>query len=90
MEINGNCGSHCEDYGVVDPDDRQGETFTIDFCDMSDIEQPLSGRKAECPPEKGWAMMHSLGYIMPMFINAPVSISLLMSVSFRFPEGELI
>ena len=70
------CGSHCEDYGVP-PGESRGETFTGNFCEMSDIEQPTGGKKrnATCPPEEGYALITSLGYIMPMFINAPVSLS---------------
>ncbi|KAI1371191.1 hypothetical protein F4677DRAFT_436223 [Hypoxylon crocopeplum] len=66
------CGSHCEEYGAP-PGDSPGESLAIDFCDMSEIEQPLGGMKTNvtCPPQEGYALISSMGYVMPMFFSAP-------------------
>jgi hypothetical protein len=68
------CGSHCEEYGNP-PGERPGETFTIDFCDFSSIQQPLGGKKnVTCPPpEKGWALITSPAFVWEMFLGPAVS-----------------
>jgi hypothetical protein len=69
------CGSHCEDYGNP-PGETPSKTWSFDFCEFSNIQQPLGGKKnTTCPPEKGWALIASPGYTWPMYINAPVSFS---------------
>jgi hypothetical protein len=67
------CGSHCADYGVPP---GQGDSFEVDFCEFSQIEQPLGGKRESpgCPPpEPGPGLISSVGYVWPMFIRAPVS-----------------
>ena len=68
------CGSHCEEYGAP-PGERPGESYTDIFCHMSEVEQPLGGKKKNetCPPEIGYALITSPGYVIPMFFSAPVS-----------------
>ncbi|CAG8958678.1 hypothetical protein HYFRA_00011520 [Hymenoscyphus fraxineus] len=70
IELTVNCGSHCEEYGY--PKDTPGANTSFTFCDMSEIEQPLQGRKATCPPEKGPTIITSLVYVLPMFLRAPL------------------
>lgn len=69
------CGSHCEMYGVPPGEDPSGEVINLDFCEMSAIEQPLGGKhpNVTCPPEKGYALIESIGYVMPLFLSTPVS-----------------
>ena len=71
LELNVNCGSHCEEYGA--PADSPGESTSFEFCEMSNIEQPLHGKKATCPPKEGFALISSPAYVFPMFLNVPVS-----------------
>lgn len=75
MKLSVDCGSHCEEYGVP-PGGPSGESVMVGFCELSDIEQPLGGTKknATCPPGKGYALITSMGYVMPMFFRAPVSL----------------
>lgn len=74
MELAVDCGSHCKEYGAP-PGETPGESTSAGFCELSDIEQPLGGKKknATCPPEEGYALITSIGYVMPMFFRAPVS-----------------
>ncbi|KAI9674952.1 MAG: hypothetical protein M1817_001358 [Caeruleum heppii] len=45
------------------------ETGVWDFCHAVDsIEQPDPGRRRECPPEKGFALVKMSGWVMPMYI----------------------
>lgn len=77
MDLSVDCGSHCEEYGAP-PGERPGETTTVDFCEMSMIEQPLGGeekRNVTCPPQEGYALISSEGYVIPMFFSTPVSFS---------------
>jgi len=66
------CGSHCEEYGAPP---AFGESFLMDFCEFTWIEQPLGGKKKVpvCPPEKGYGLVQNVGYVWPMFIRNPVS-----------------
>lgn len=75
LNLTGDCGSHCEMYGVQ-PGEPTGESALFPFCEISLIEQPLGGKKknATCPVEKGYALITSGGGVVPMFIRAPVSI----------------
>ncbi|KAB5566683.1 hypothetical protein GE09DRAFT_1107834 [Coniochaeta sp. 2T2.1] len=70
INITVDCGSHCEDYGVPS---GTGGSFTLDFCDVSGIEQPLGGMRKTpiCPPEKGSGLIKNVGYVWPMFIRSP-------------------
>ncbi|KAI5863771.1 hypothetical protein GGS23DRAFT_513425 [Durotheca rogersii] len=72
LDLTVDCGSHCEEYGAP-PGDSPGETVTADFCEMSGIEQPLGGKKKNvtCPPEEGYALISSRGYVVPMFFGTP-------------------
>ncbi|KAH8165903.1 hypothetical protein CIB48_g2344 [Xylaria polymorpha] len=72
MELTVDCGSHCEEYGVP-PGERPGESGTVPFCGVSDIEQPLGGEKRNetCPPVEGHALITSPGYAWRMFFGAP-------------------
>ncbi|KAI0098281.1 hypothetical protein GGR51DRAFT_431810 [Nemania sp. FL0031] len=70
LEFQVNCGSHCEEYGAP-PGESPGESALVDFCELSGIEQPLGGKKATCPPQEGYALISSLGYVMPMFFSTP-------------------
>ncbi|KAI6091244.1 hypothetical protein F4821DRAFT_198843 [Hypoxylon rubiginosum] len=73
MDLSVDCGSHCEEYGAP-PGERPGETTTVDFCEMSMIEQPLGGeekRNVTCPPQEGYALISSEGYVIPMFFSTP-------------------
>ncbi|OIW28742.1 hypothetical protein CONLIGDRAFT_715213 [Coniochaeta ligniaria NRRL 30616] len=65
--------SHPEEYGHKPSQSRAGATYAIDFCHMSNIMQPSGGKKKSenCPPEKGWALIQSIGYVWPMYIRAP-------------------
>lgn len=76
IDVTVDCGSHCEEYGAPPGDRPPGETVTGDFCEMSEIEQPLGGRKRNqtCPPEEGYALISSPGYVVPMFFSTPVSV----------------
>lgn len=63
IELGGDCGSHCEEYGR-EPGEDPGETVKFDFCDMSDIQQPLGHTVDRAfPPEEGWALVSSPGYV---------------------------
>jgi hypothetical protein len=69
----GNCGSHCEEYGRPPLRDNT-PAFTVPFCNMTQIEQPLGGKKdVTCPPEKGWALITTMGYTAPLLMSSPVS-----------------
>ncbi|KAI2629984.1 hypothetical protein GGR54DRAFT_587226 [Hypoxylon sp. NC1633] len=72
VNLAADCGSHCEEYGAP-PGTRPGESFTVDFCKMSQIEQPLGGEKTNvtCPPQEGYALITSWGFVLPMFFRAP-------------------
>ncbi|KAI8631673.1 hypothetical protein F5Y19DRAFT_493544 [Xylariaceae sp. FL1651] len=72
LDLTVDCGSHCEEYGFP-PGERQGETTTEKFCEMSEIEQPLGGKKKNttCPPKEGYALISSWGFVMPMFFSNP-------------------
>ncbi|KAK3318080.1 hypothetical protein B0H66DRAFT_621771 [Apodospora peruviana] len=71
LSVREDCGSHCEEYGH--PPGSGGTIIKEDFCLMSEIMQPLgSKRNVTCPPpEKGWALVTSWGYIWPLFLNVP-------------------
>lgn len=73
--LHADCGSHCEEYGHKPGEPNGGGTFALDFCHMSDIMQPSGGKKKDevCPPEKGWALIQTLGCVWPLYIRAPVS-----------------
>ncbi|KAI2473471.1 hypothetical protein F4781DRAFT_380433 [Annulohypoxylon bovei var. microspora] len=77
LEINGNCGSHCEEYGRPPFEETPpGEPVSLNFCDLSKIEQPLGGKKKHatskgCPPEEGYALITSPGFIATLFLNVP-------------------
>ncbi|KAM0715194.1 hypothetical protein Q7P37_009659 [Cladosporium fusiforme] len=67
------CGSHCEEYGNP-PGESPSETVEVDFCEVSEIDQPLgrkSDRNGTCPPEKGYALLSSAAYVVPMFFSTP-------------------
>ncbi|KAI1268556.1 hypothetical protein F5Y18DRAFT_234590 [Xylariaceae sp. FL1019] len=67
------CGSHCEDYGNP-PGERPGAGIDVDFCEFTQIQQPLGGlpkRNTTCPPVAGYALSTSMGYLMPMFFRTP-------------------
>ncbi|KAI1461187.1 hypothetical protein F4805DRAFT_415008 [Annulohypoxylon moriforme] len=85
------CGSHCEDYGNP-PGERPGGTlFTMPFCNMSLIEQPLGGRPKKdetCPPEEGYALVKSMGYVMPMVLRTPGWYN--FTIDAKTAEGERI
>ena len=68
-------------YGVP-PEDRAGETASLNFCDFAEFEQPTGGKKRNdtCRPEEGYALITSMAYIWPMLIRAPVCV-------FRFLVG---
>ncbi|TGJ88662.1 hypothetical protein E0Z10_g9 [Xylaria hypoxylon] len=70
LDLQVNCGSHCEEYGAP-PGQSPGESATADFCELSGIEQPLGGKKATCPPQEGYALITSSGYVFPMFFGTP-------------------
>lgn len=51
-------------------DTPRNETGTWDFCAVPDsIEQPISNRKMQCPPEKGFALIMMSGWVVRMFIG---------------------
>lgn len=85
MELSVDCGSHCEEYGAP-PGETPGESTIAGFCELSDIEQPLGGKKknATCPPEEGHALISSTGYVMPMFFRVPVSLHLMSVHSMKY------
>ncbi|XXG98252.1 methylenetetrahydrofolate reductase (NAD(P)H) met13 [Hypoxylon texense] len=92
IDLTVNCGSHCEEYGTP-PGDRPGETTTADFCEMSEIEQPLGGREkrnATCPPEEGYALITSYGYVVPMFFSTPEQGWYNFTFDAKTAEGERI
>ncbi|KAI0875542.1 hypothetical protein GGS24DRAFT_455065 [Hypoxylon argillaceum] len=70
LELRVDCGSHCEEYGAP-PGESPGESATEGFCNLSNIQQPLGGKKATCPPQDGYALITSTGYVMPMFFSTP-------------------
>ncbi|KAI0191646.1 hypothetical protein F4808DRAFT_443680 [Astrocystis sublimbata] len=75
VNITLDCGSHCEEYDIPVPpgEERPGESGTIPFCDVSEIEQPLGGEKRNetCPPVEGFGLISSPGYVWRMFVNFP-------------------
>ncbi|KAI9708185.1 MAG: Phosphatidylglycerol/phosphatidylinositol transfer protein [Bogoriella megaspora] len=65
-----------------------GKTIDVDFCSVIDrIDQPDPGRKRQCPPEKGWALMTMSAWTHPLFFQPA-------HYYFRFdaktPNGERI
>ncbi|KAB5583245.1 hypothetical protein GE09DRAFT_1078164 [Coniochaeta sp. 2T2.1] len=79
INITVDCGSHCEENDLPP---GSGESFTLDLCEFSWIEQPLGGMRKSpiCPPEQGPGLITHIGYVWPMFINFPVSCRLLLFV----------
>ena len=52
----------------------ESESGTWDFCKTVDsIDQPIPGRKHECPPQKGFGLVMMSGWVWLMFI-VPVSL----------------
>jgi hypothetical protein len=71
-----NCGSHCEEYGNPPLGDKPTPAWTVPFCNVTQIEQPLGGKKdVTCPPEKGWALITTMGYTWSAIMSSPVSYS---------------
>ncbi|KAI1775060.1 hypothetical protein F4818DRAFT_441884 [Hypoxylon cercidicola] len=73
IDLTVDCGSHCEEYGNP-PGETPKETVALSFCEMSWIEQPLGGKKKKnetCPPEEGYALITSEGYVWEMPIHTP-------------------
>lgn len=82
------CGSHCVEYGWP-PGDTPGwsDGGTFPFCPYIDVDQPLHGKKATCPPEPGFALIDTVLWIMPFFLVEPVCISNAFSISPANVEG---
>jgi hypothetical protein len=75
IESRVDCGSHCEEYGVP-PGEMPSETWTPQFCDMTEIEQPTGGKKnVTCPPVPGYALLTSPGYVWPLMFHNSVRCS---------------
>lgn len=84
IDLTVDCGSHCEEYGAP-PGETPGETVTVDFCEVSEIEQPSGGgrrRNETCPPVEGYALISSPAYVVPMFFSTPVSAYLVSRLGF--------
>ncbi|KAI0884649.1 uncharacterized protein GGS22DRAFT_164033 [Annulohypoxylon maeteangense] len=73
FELSEGCGPHCEEHGIP-PGEKHGTLISASFCNMSLVKQSSDGRGKNyetCPPEKGDALVTSMGYVHPMLFRTP-------------------